>query len=160
MVRDHLCLLLSKLSKSHMYDLYFAFNNVLYFFHRINLLQTCTVFSQKKATMPATSWWWVKSASQQHICVTFFENPHSCRVTGTRSLYIDTKCSACVPVALRSSSWLPQKVSHCFGECPTNHPRPTRYNPCKHALLSHTHPTCNSTALLFLCAFQRTHVFL
>lgn len=36
--------------------------------------------------------------------------------------------------ALGVSSWLPQKVSDCFGECPANHSGSTRYN-------IHTHPT-------------------
>lgn len=44
---------------------------------RINLPQTCTVSSQKKATTPVTLWPWVQVVKQPNI--SFCGNVHSCR---------------------------------------------------------------------------------
>lgn len=44
---------------------------------RINLPQTCTVSSQRKATTPVTLWPWVQVVKQPNIC--FCGNIHSCR---------------------------------------------------------------------------------
>lgn len=102
-----------------------------------------------------------ESTSQTCVCMSFCGNVHSCRGTGEHRLG-QPFCLLCchvfycssypthprlflpvvfVSVALRSSSWLPQKVSHCSGECLANHPGTARYNTCKHhACYAHTHP--------------------
>lgn len=103
------------------------------------------------------------STSQHCCCMTFRGNVHSCRVAVGRmlgKLFVFTLLSCTllllprcvclsVSVALRSSGRLPQKVSHCSGECLANHPGSARYNICKHALSTHTCLTQNSATLLW-----------